>query len=104
MTEADNDRLAELTDAVRKRAQVAVVAASGDLRDRSKGGIPLHDRNRAVPVDGLSERSLEGFPPAAVIPDEVRLGARYLSETGDRLVGIGRSFLVNAQVGGRVGR
>ena len=102
MPEADDHRAAELADAVRKRPQIAVVAASGDLRDRGQGGIPLQDRDRAVPAGRLRERGLERFPPAAVVPDQVRLLAGRLGKVRDRLVGTERPMLVNAQVRGLV--
>ena len=106
MPEADDDRVAEVADAVGKRPQIAVVAAGSDLRDRGKGGIPLQDRDRAVPADRLRERSLEGFAPAAVIPDEVRLPVGRVGEVRDWLVGTGRPCLIDAQIGcqGFVGR
>ena len=98
MTEADDHREAELADAVGKRPQVAVVATSGDLGDRRQGRIPLHDRDRAVPADRLRERGLERFPPAAVVPDQIRLLVGRLGEVRDRLVGPERPMLVNTQV------
>ena len=102
--EADHHRVAEIADAVGKRAQVAVVAARGDQRDRGERRIYLHDRGRAMLADRLGERRLEGFPPAAVIPDEVRLPADRPGEVRDRLVGTGRPALVDAQVRGLVRR
>ena len=87
MAEADDHRVAELADAVRERPQVAVVAAGRDLRDRDQGRVPLHDRYRAVPGGCLCERRLEGFPPAAVVPDQVRLLASRLGKLRDRLIG-----------------
>ena len=104
MPEADNDRVAEAADAVRERAQVAVVATSSDLRDRGEGGIPLQDRGCTMPANRLREGSLERFPPAAVIPDEVRLLADCLGETRDRLVRMERPSLIDPQVRGRIRR
>ena len=62
MPEADDDRLAEVPDAVGIRAQVAVVAARGDLRDRGVGGIPLQDRDRAVRVTVSANEVWNGSP------------------------------------------
>src|ERR1700756_226271 len=104
MAEADDHLVAELADAVRKRPQVAVVAAVGDLRDRGQGRIPLHDRYRAVLCGCLCERRLEGFPPAAVVPDEVRLLTGRLRELRDRLIGTKRPMLVDPQVRGMISR
>ena len=76
MPEADDDRMAEVPDAVGIRAQVDVVGAVGDRRDRREGGVDLHERDGAVRVGLLGERRREGLCPAAVVADEVRLLAR----------------------------
>ena len=101
MPEADDHGMAEVTDAVGKRAQIAVVTTCGDHRDRDQGGIPLQDRDCAVLADRLRERGPEGFPPAAVIPDEVRLPPDRPREICDRLIGPGWPGLIYAQVRGR---
>ena len=62
MPEADNDRMAEVADAIGKRAQVAVVMACSDRRDRGVGGIPLQDRGRAVSRTVSANEVWKGSP------------------------------------------
>src|SRR6266516_301086 len=102
--EADDDRVAEIPDTVRIRAQVVVVVTCGDRRNGGVGGIDLHEWDNAVAADHLCERWLEGLRPAAVVADKVRLGACRLCEVRDRLVIRWRPGYIDAQVRGRVGR
>jgi hypothetical protein len=53
--EADDDRMAEVPDAVGIGAQVDVVDAAGDRRDRRVGGVDLHAGDRAVIMHLLRE-------------------------------------------------
>ena len=100
VAEPDDHWAAERAHAVRERAQVAVVAAGCDPRDRGQGGIPLKQCDRAVPAHRGRERHLEWLAPAAVVPDQVRLLARRPGERRDRLVAARWSLLVDPQVGG----
>src|ERR1700694_4215720 len=85
--EADDNRVAEIPDAVRIGAQVFVVVARGDSRDRSEGWIDLNVRDDAMTADQPRVGSIEGLSPAAVIAKQVRLPPSRPREVRDRLVG-----------------
>src|SRR5262245_5672710 len=73
MPEADDNRVAKVTDAAGIATEVNVVGTGGDRRDRRVGGVDLHVGNNAVSVDSSRERGREWLRPATVIAGQVRL-------------------------------
>jgi hypothetical protein len=65
--EADDDRVAEGPDAGGIRAEIAVVAAGGDRRDRRVAGVDLHEHDRVMTIGLLRERGGKGFCPATEV-------------------------------------
>ena len=100
MPEADDHGLAEVSDAVGKRAQVAVVATRGDHRDRGQGG--SHCRIVTAPCWlTVSANEVWKGSPSCCNTRRGSVAPHRLREICDPLIGPGWSGLIYAQVRGR---
>jgi hypothetical protein len=100
MAEPDDHGVPEVADAVGVGAQVLVVGARRDGRDRGVGRADLHERDDAMLAEGLRERHVKRLSPAAVVAEEVRRPARHLPEARHRGIAGRGPGLEGAQVGG----